>query len=567
MLSLLVPFVVAAAIVTYNLFRLEMVGRKVRHLELADDVNVTLLELRRYEKNILLFRQDRDVHEFMENLRRMRQSLRGIQDDVLSEMSSNTYRSLVGAVEDYESASQTLIAGVAAERRLEDDIRPLGRRLEKDAVHREVAFEVRRHEKNYLIYAEGLAVQRLRERAAELLRMQPSLEPVIGSYLEAFGALVSNRAEKERILERMRQRGRDIQKITLELSSRERSDIDRTIDVSKRLSTASLLFLIVSLNLLGYVFSRYLRTNLHRVEEALSGLESGKYAHVAVATSHLPAEIASLVSTYNHTIDALGGSKAELERTMGLLEDVNREILERQDEIIEVRKLSAMRLLASEIAHEVNNPLSSLNVFLAVMREEMPPSDPRRETLSLMMKEATRCQEVISELASFAKKETLTYRTIDPAKLVHDAMEVVKKQHCSKGIDLVASLAGLPRNAVVDPILMHQALVNVLSNAFQFTPEGGSVEVSARAERGCMTFTISDGGAGISKEHLPYIFEPFFSTRKDAGGSGLGLAITQKIIERHRGRIRAESTPGERTVFTIELPIGQEQACCRERSS
>jgi signal transduction histidine kinase len=82
-----------------------------------------------------------------------------------------------------------------------------------------------------------------------------------------------------------------------------------------------------------------------------------------------------------------------------------------------------------------------------------------------------------------------------------------------------------------------------------------------------MTFTISDGGAGISSEHLPYIFEPFFSTRKDRGGSGLGLAITQKIIERHHGCIRAESTPGEKTVFTIELPIEQERAsCCRERS-
>jgi signal transduction histidine kinase len=566
-LSLLVPFVVAGAIVSYNLLRLEMVAQRISHLELADDVNLTLLELRRYEKNILLFRQEKDVQAFLANLRRMRESLRGIEDDVLSEMSSNAYRSLVEAVEEYERASRSLIADVAAEQKLEGDIRPLGRTLEKDAAHREIAFEIRRYEKNYLIYDEGQAVQRLRVRAAELVEMQPSLGAVMARYLDAFGAIVRNRAEKERTLDRMRHRGRDIQKITMELSGRERSEIDRTIAMSKRLSAAALVFLIVSLNVIGYLFSRYVRTTLGRIEDALNGLESGNYTHIDIARSHLPAEIASLVATYNRTIDALGASKAELERSMGLLEDVNREIIDRQDEIIEVRKLSAMRLLASEIAHEVNNPLSSLSLFLGVMREEMPSSDARRETLSLMMKEATRCQEVVRELASFAKKETLTYRAINPAKLVSDAIEVVKKQHRSKNIDLVASLVGLPQSAVVDPILIHQALVNVLANAFQFTPEGGSVEVSGRAARNCMTFTISDGGAGISSEHLPYIFEPFFSTRKDRGGSGLGLAITQKIIERHHGCIRAESTPGEKTVFTIELPIEQERAsCCRERS-
>lgn len=560
MLSLLVPFVVAGAIVVYNLLRLETVGTRIVHLELADDVNLTLLELRRYEKNILLFRDDGDVRAFLGHLGKIRDSVRRVEDDVLSELSGNAYRALLEALGEYERASQVLIARVGAQRALERDIRPLGRRLEKEAAHREGALEIRRHEKNYLIYREEEAVERLERRAAELVRRQPSLRPVLAAYLEAFGAIVRNRAEKERALGAMRQRGREIQEISMELSARERADIDRTIVASKRLSSASLIFLVVSLNVIGYLFSRKLGTTLRRVEGALAGLESGRFTHIAAPTDHLPAEVASLIGTYNRTIDALGASKAELDRTMALLEDVNRELVDRQEEIVEVRKLSAMRLLASEIAHEVNNPLSSLILFLGVMREETPPSDSRRERLSLMLKEATRCREVISELATFAKKETLAYRTIDPAKLVSDAIEVVKRQHRSKRIDLVASLDGLPRTAVVDPILIHQALVNVLANAFQFTPEGGSVEVRGDAGRGHMSFTVRDVGTGIAAEHLPHIFEPFFSVRKDGGGSGLGLAITQKIIERHHGSIRAESTPGERTVFTIDLPVEQERA-------
>ncbi len=559
-LSLLVPFVVAGAIVIYNLLHLETVGTRIVHLELADDVNLTLLELRRYEKNILLFRDDADVRAFHGYLGQLRDDVQRVEDDVLSEMSGNVYRSLLEALAEYERASEVLIARVAAQRELESAIRPLGRRLEQVAAHRESALEMRRHEKNYLIYREQEAIDRLQRRAAELVRVQPAVRPVVAAYLEAFGAIALNRGEKERALEAMRQRGREIQKVSMELSARERADIDRTIAMSRRLSVASLVFLLVSLNVIGYLFSRKLGRTLRTVEGALAGLESGRFTRLAVPTGHLPAEIASLIGTYNRTIDALGASKAELDRTMALLEDVNKEIVDRQEEIIEVRKLSAMRLLASEIAHEVNNPLSSLILFLGVMREETPPSDPRRETLSLMLKEATRCREVVSELATFAKKETLAYRAVNPAKLVSDAIEVVKKQHRSKDIDLVASLDRLPQTAVVDPILIHQALVNVLANAFQFTPDGGCVEVRGDAERDRMRFTIRDVGTGISAEHLPHIFEPFFSRRKDGGGSGLGLAITQKIIERHRGSIRAESTPGEMTVFTIDLPIEREQA-------
>ncbi len=555
LLGLLAPFVVAGAIVTYTLFRLEAVARRIDHLERADGVNLALLEIRQFEQDILLFRGDEGVRSFFTHLANVRQSVAGIQEDTASGRSSTTSRTLLDTFDRYEKASQLLVGGVAMQRTLESDIRPLGRKLESEAARQDVASEIRRYEKNFLIYREPLAVERLRARAADLVRMQPSIGTVAGRYLETFDALVRNRSDMEQVLAGMQGWGKEIQTITMELSSRERGDIDRTLGAHKRLSLASLIFLVVSLNAVGYLFSRRVRTTLRSVEEALGGLESGKFAPIDVEKAKLPAEISSLISTYNHTMGALSASKGELERTMALLEDVNREIVERQEDIIEVRNLSAMRLLASEVAREVNAPLSSLIPFLEFMREEVPPSDARRQTLALMLKEATRCREVVGELASFAKKETLAYRPVNPAKLVTDAIEVVKRQHPSKHVDLVASLALLPQSAVIDPVLIHQALVNVLSNAFQFTAEGGSIEVQGRAEGDHMTFTIRDHGLGISREDLPHIFEPFFSTRRDTGGSGLGLALTQKIIEHHRGRIRAESTPGEATVFTIELPL------------
>ena len=90
-------------------------------------------------------------------------------------------------------------------------------------------------------------------------------------------------------------------------------------------------------------------------------------------------------------------------------------------------------------------------------------------------------------------------------------------------------------------------------------PPGGTIDVRGSRDGDTFALTITDRGVGIPPENLEHIFRPFFTTRKELGGSGLGLAITKKIVERHRGRVRVVSTPGEGTVFTIVLPVNQEE--------
>lgn len=563
-LSLLLPFFLAAAVILYDLLRIETISRRVTHLELADDINLTLLELRRYEKNILLFNDSEDRHIFFENLDKIHKAIQSIENEFLSELSRTALHSLLDTLSDYEQAADDLLTRVEEQHRLEQDIRPLGRTLEQTPERREAALDIRRHEKNYLIYREEGAVARLEGLAARLAQDRPDLAPAVQNYLRVFRRLVRNSEARERSLSDMRNYGRAIQKITLDLSTKERQDIEQTILRTKKIIAISLLLLMISLIVIGYLFSKSVVKMLRSMEQGLHSLETGSYEHIPDGTGRPPAEIASLIDTYNHTIDALGSSKAELEHTLKKLEDVNRELIDRQDEIVEIRKLTAMRLLASEIAHEVNNPLSSLTMFLGLLHEDMPDTDARRDMLSLMLKEANRCQEVVRELSSFARKDRLTYREIDPAKLVLDAVQVVKHQQGPRNIDVVTTLNNLPGTASVDPILMHQALVNILSNAYQFTPDGGIIEIHGRSERYCMTFVVKDRGAGIAEDHLPYIFEPFFSTRKEGGGTGLGLAITKKIIERHNGCIWVESRLGTETVFTIKMPIEREESCPHE---
>ena len=180
------------------------------------------------------------------------------------------------------------------------------------------------------------------------------------------------------------------------------------------------------------------------------------------------------MQAYNQTIGDLGSSKTELENTLKKLEETNKELIERQDALVEARKFTAMRLLASEIAHEINNPLSSLTTFLGLCYEDMPADDPKKEHVTLMLKEVTRCRSVLKELAEFAKKEPLKLKEVNPATLIKDAISVVRRQNEKSSVSLTAFCSELPQRILLDPVLIHQALVNILNNAYQFTAPGGS---------------------------------------------------------------------------------------------
>jgi len=152
---------------------------------------------------------------------------------------------------------------------------------------------------------------------------------------------------------------------------------------------------------------------------------------------------------------------------------------------------------------------------------------------------------------------------VNPSDVIRDAIKVITRQYEKSGINLIAFVGELPGKVLMDPVLIHQALVNILSNAYQFTKAGGSVEIEGYTDCNNIVIEIRDTGTGITEENIPNIFEPFFSTRKELGGSGLGLALTKKIIERHHGKINVESKVAEETVFTISMPIDGTRECQR----
>jgi len=560
LLSLILPGVFALGITLYAVYSVDKISYRVTLIEVADDINLNLLELRRYEKNILLLYEEGNVRTFYQYLGQIEERTNARKGEILAVMSPEEYETLLDDYRAYRDTATGIVRCVELKKRLLEDIRPLGRAVEHAARDRERALELRRFEKNYIIYREPLALDKLRRIARETLALQPAIEVPLGQYLKAIEAIADNQAVKDTLVEKIRETGRRIEAITMKFSAREREAIGKTIASAKMLFIASFVLLLGSIAGVAYLLTRNVLGTLKAVESSFNRLAKGDFSHdVELAAANLPDEVHTFVAAYNNTMHRLGFVQAELRLALNKLAETNQELEDSQDELVEARKTSAMRLLASEIAHEINNPLSSVAVFLGTFYEDLGKDAAGKANVAIMLNEIRRCQTVLRELVDFARREPLSLKEVQPARLVQEATAAITAQNRKEGVTLTVALGELPEKAQIDPVLMYQALMNILANAFQFSPPGGTIDVRGSRDRDTFTLTITDRGMGIPPENLEHIFRPFFTTRKELGGSGLGLAITKKIVERHRGWVRVASTPGEGTVFTLVLPISQEE--------
>jgi signal transduction histidine kinase len=555
MLLLITPILAASVIVFFEFRNLSTIYNKISVIEIIDDINLTILELRRYEKNILLFNEEQNIRLFHEYVAALRKGIKRMESEIVSDISKVRYRTLQENIDHYDKHVATLIACVKEEKRIIEAIRPLGRAIEDKAPDAKLALDLRRHEKNYIIYKEATAVHNVYSLSKKIIGRHPELNDTVASYLDAFRKMVSNELAKETSSERIRHYGREIQQTAAELSKKKRTDINDIIAQARKAFIASFLLLFGATTVAGFIISARILRTVRNVSNAVKSMSKGDFTYILDASA--PKEIIAFNRDFNCTVRKLEEAKVELELTMEKLEDTNRVLVERQEELLERRKLTAMRLLASEIAHEVSNPLSSVIIYLGMLQESLSAGDPKRADLSFMLNESMRCQALLRELVDFARKEPLRLKEAAPAKIIEDALESARKQNNDKRVMVKTSLEGLPDRAVIDPVLMYQVFFNLLMNAYQHTSDTDTIEVRGNTIGTAMHIRVRDTGTGISGDILPSIFDPFFSTRKESGGSGLGLAITKKIIERHRGTIQVTSRLGEETVFQIVLPLQQ----------
>jgi signal transduction histidine kinase len=222
-------------------------------------------------------------------------------------------------------------------------------------------------------------------------------------------------------------------------------------------------------------------------------------------------------------------------------------------------RLAAMGELASTVAHEVRNPLNAIAMSAQRLRREFLETvpvagDDRAEATALLEVvggETRRINGIVQQFLEFARPPKLSPRPVSLGPFVAAIAESAQPMAAERGVALAAEVAAAGE-ANVDAGQLRQALDNLLRNAIEATPSGGHVTVKAQSSSDGHTIEVSDTGGGIDADHLPRIFDLYFTTKAD--GTGVGLAVTQQIVTAHDGTIEVDSRPGAGTSMTIRLP-------------
>jgi signal transduction histidine kinase len=273
-------------------------------------------------------------------------------------------------------------------------------------------------------------------------------------------------------------------------------------------------------------------------------------------------EVLTMQVTSTEVRDDMGAVAA----TVSVMQDVTRmrELERRRIEqiLFDSEKLAATGRLAAEIAHEINNPLEAIKNSLYLLSNKMAPNDPNLKFLQIATKETDRVSRILKQMLGFYRPPRMELTDVN--RLIEEAEGLIEKHLRQHRVRIENNLDPRLPPVIAAADQIKQVLLNLMLNAQQAMPEGGTVYVSTRAAHGSdpeflMTdsihIQIRDTGKGIAQEHLPHIFEPFFST-KDEKGTGLGLWVSQGIVQAHGGSIKLRSREGRGTMFSVALPIG-----------
>lgn len=440
------------------------IGDALRLAEVVDDLSNDILEVRRYEKNYLLYGMDDDYRE----------SLRFVDKSV------------------------EIITGIAAPA-LEDDLPPRG-------------------QADFL----GLKDQLLayRQAAVRLADTPGGASPQV--------------VEGEQIA--LRDMGRSLVATSRRIKQVQRDEILHIADNLKRqllLSTLALIFLGIGFS---WIVGRRIITALHLIEDTTRRVSKGHF----------------------QAIDLPPGR----DETRDVVKALNRMIVEldkRQNQLLQEKKLASLGVLTSGIAHQLNNPLNNISTSCQILREEDIGKNDAfvGQMLDNIHHEVLRSRDIVKGLLEFSRENEFSLKPTRMADLVERCVGMVASQ-LPADVDIARRV---PDDLCVplDPQRMQEVFLNLFLNAAQAIGDApGTITVSAEAdpEAGQAVIRVEDTGPGIPPEHLGRVFDPFFTLKEVGKGTGLGLSVVFGIVKKHGGVILAESEPGRGASFIIRLPLG-----------
>jgi signal transduction histidine kinase/DNA-binding response OmpR family regulator len=231
------------------------------------------------------------------------------------------------------------------------------------------------------------------------------------------------------------------------------------------------------------------------------------------------------------------------------------ELKQTQAQLVQSTKLAAIGELAANIAHEINNPLTTVLGFASFIAERLKTDDPMREELTLIQDEASRARDIVRDLLQFSRQRDFMPETANLNMVLEQVFSMLRRQGAFGAVIVHEQYAPDLPGVEVDVARIKQVFLNIINNAVYVMPNGGSLTVRTKGSTTGVRVDFEDSGPGIAPEHRDRIFDPFFTTKPEVSGTGLGLSVSLGIVQSHGGTIEVVSELGKGTTFTVALPL------------
>jgi signal transduction histidine kinase len=329
-------------------------------------------------------------------------------------------------------------------------------------------------------------------------------------------------------------------------------------------NTFSLLFSLTTVGVIvvGYVLSQSIARPILRLRAMSQAVASGDLGQqTGIEAGDEIGELASAFDTMTlhlreRTEEAARLYAETVQRNKELAE-INRRLQTTQQQLIQSEKLASVGQLTAGIVHDVKNPLAVIKGIAEELRDE-PGLDPAiKEQMTVVRDNASRAATIVGDLLKFARQAKPEMRQSDMRESVEAAVRLTEYLARKGNVQVVKDVPARAVTAYYDNGQIEQVLINLIQNAIQAMPAGGTLRINLSQAAGALAVAVEDTGVGIPAEDLGRIFDPFFTTKKEGEGTGLGLSVSYGIISRHGGKIGVESAVGKGTTFTILLPVGE----------